>query len=113
MVTSTQQKLKTPNYTGLETDGQYGTDRVVPVSPTTTGSSTTALIAIIALAIVAAIGYFYFADGAMPVNTTSTPPVTSQDIAPTPVPADPVPVEPAPAAPLQNTPPPAPVAPAN
>jgi hypothetical protein len=106
MANSTQPKIKPSPYTGLGDDDQFGIDRVTPVSPPVSGGSWTTVSVLIALAIVAALGYFYFADGVTTSTNTSTPPVTTQETAPPqPVPADP------PAAPLQNAP--APAAPVN
>jgi hypothetical protein len=110
MANVTQPKIKPSTYTGLEVDDQINSDRVrVEVNPARSGSSTAVLV-VLALAIAAALGYYYMNNA--PITNTPTPPVVTQETAPTqPVPADP------PAEVIQDpvpvTPAPAPVAPAN
>lgn len=118
MANSTQRKLNPSTYTGLETDDQIQSDRVTDFSAPARSGSSTAIFVVLALAVAAALGYFYLND--TPVSTTSTPPVATQDaVPPPPVPADPpgqTIQDPAPATPAPVTPAPvapAPVAPAN
>jgi hypothetical protein len=117
MANTTQPKVKTSTYTGIEAEDAYNVERTRPeLTPVKSGSST-AMIVVLALAVVAALGYFYMRD--TPATTTVSPAVTTQETAPAqPVPADPpaqtiqdpVPATPTPApAPVA----PAPVAPAN
>jgi hypothetical protein len=115
MANPTQPKVKPATYSGLDSDNQFNDDRVRMQPVAAKSSSTTTVLVVLALAVIAALAYFYLGDSR--TDTTVTSPAVTQETAPAPATPpgetvqDPVPTTPAPVTPAPVTP--APAAPAN
>ena len=68
----TKQKSKPPTYTGLETEEQFGTDRVVLNSSRTTTNSSTPVVIVIAAALLALIVYLIYASSGTPMTNMNS-----------------------------------------